>query len=207
MTRSRFALFTLLAVSVCSFSFAQERHNAYGKNLLSVAPVAITDQGVGFGLSYERSLDNRGMFSFYLPLAYSFRVQEDYYWAPGTYNQTEYMMYAYPGVKIYPTGAFGKVRYGIGPSLVVGVGEQYDDNYYSGDPYIYPPQPGVTGPRFVDRFVLGAIINNSLNINPTERLYLGMELGLGVTYLNKWGNWNGRTEPLAQAAFRIGYRF
>ncbi len=203
MIKSRIFLLTILAVSVSSISFAQN----YGKNLIAVAPVAITDQGVGFGLSYERSLDNRGMFSFYLPLAYSFRVQEDnYYWAPGVYNKTEYMAYAYPGVKIYPTGAFGKVRYGIGPSLVIGVGEQYDDNYYSVDPYIYPPQPAM-GPQYVSRFVLGAIINNSLNINATEHLYLGMELGLGVTYMNKWDNWNGRTQPLAQAAFRIGYRF
>ncbi len=207
MNRFRIPLLTILAVSVCSISFAQERHREFGKNVLAVAPVAITDQGVGFGLSYERSLDDRGMFSFYLPVAYSFQVQEDYYWAPGTYNQTEYMMYAYPGVKIYPTGAFGKVRYGIGPSLVVGVGQQYDNNYYSGDPYIYPPQPGYGQPNYASRFVLGAIINNSLNINPTERLYLGIELGLGVTYMNKWDSWNGRTQPLAQAAFRIGYRF
>ncbi len=210
MIKSRIALMTILAVSLCSISFAQGRSNSYGKNLLTVAPVVITDQGVGFGLSYERSLDGKGMFSFYLPLAYSFRVQEDnYFWGPGGYNKTEYMAYAYPGVKIYPTGAFGKVRYGIGPSLVLGVGEQYDNSYYSGYPdiIVYPPYPGSSNPAYVSRFVLGAMVNNSLNINPTERLYLGMELGLGVTYMNKWDNWNGRTQPLVQAAFRIGYRF
>lgn len=195
-------MLALFAASICTAAVAQER-SAYGKNLIAVAPVSVTDQGVGFGLSYERSLDDRGMFSFYLPFAYSFRVEDDYYYWNQTYaTRTEYMVYAYPGVKIYPTGAFGKVRYGIGPSLVIGLGQQYDDGQYVVQPY-----PGVAPPVYADRFVLGAIVNNSLNINPTEHLYLGLELGLGVTYMNTWDGFSKGADPLAQAAFRIGYRF
>jgi len=198
--RLNVALIALFLASTGNIALAQSNGN-YGKNIISLAPLAVTDQGVGFGLAYERSLDSKGMFSFYLPLAYSFRIQEDNYYGSQYYDRTEYMFYAYPGIKVYPTGAFGKVRYGIGPSLVIGTGSQYDDRYYS-QPYPY------TGTMaFVDRFILGTMINNSLNINPTNRLHLGLELGLGVTYVNKIGGRNYGTQPLVQSAFKIGYRF
>jgi len=202
MRFSKTFLLTALMASVHGIAPAQN-NNGYGKNILSVAPMAITDQGVGFGLGYERSLDSRGVFSISLPFTYSFRVQDDSYYGTGYYNRTEYMLYAYPGIKVYPTGAFGKVRYGVGPSLVIGTGEQYDDRVYS-----YPyPGPYYPGPSYASRFVLGTMIHNSLNINPTNHLYLGLELGLGITYMNRLNNHNIATDPLVQTSFRIGYRF
>jgi hypothetical protein len=202
-------LLTALSLSLCGA--VQAQRGEYGKNILSASPMSVTDRGVGFGLGYERSLDNKGIFSLNLPVIYAFNVDDDQYYnyTPGVYDRVEYMLYAYPGVKIYPTGAFGKVRYGVGPSLVIAAGQQYDDRGYYNYPNPYDPNdPWQTwGPRYGSRFMLGTMINNSLNINPTSHLYLGLELGLGVTYLNTFEGRNFGTDPLVQLSFRIGYRF
>ncbi len=193
---------------ICGVGFAQDRQNEYGKNVLAIAPIAATDQGVGFGLSYERTLDSRGMVSFSLPATFSFNVYDEFDWASqNEATLTDYMMYFYPGVKIYPTGAFGVVRYAVGPTLVIGVGEQYEHQISFDDNYVYPPPTCVDRIVAQNRFLIGAMVNNSLNINPTERLHLGLDFGLGMTYYNKRGNWHEATQALVQAAFKIGYRF
>ena len=109
-----------------------------------------------------------------------------------------------PGVKIYPTGSKGKVRYSVGPSLAFVFGQQY--SYYP----MYNPQYGIYAgqvEKMEDRFAVGMMINNSLNIQPTPHLYLGLELGLGVTYLQQVGGNDVGTNTLGQFAFKIGYRF
>ena len=58
-----------------------------------------------------------------------------------------------------------------------------------------------------ERFSLGMIVNNTLNINPTPHLYLGLELGLGVSYIDRIGGINYGSEGLAQFGFSVGYRF
>jgi hypothetical protein len=55
--------------------------------------------------------------------------------------------------------------------------------------------------------MLGVMINNTLNIQPTPHLYMGVELGLGVSYVNKVGSTNLGETTLGQFAFKMGYRF
>ena len=175
----------------------------HSPNVITISPMQFTENGLGFGLSYERALDKKGIIAFYLPTAMTFNLNSSHYdpnMGTTVNGHRDAMFYAMPGVKVYPTGSFGSVRYAVGPSLVVGNGEK-SGTYYdpaSGNQAVYRTQ---------SHFVLGIMVNNSLNINPSEHIYLGLELGLGFTYMNQTGGLNQNTLFLAQGGFRIGFRF
>lgn len=188
----------------------EERPNApkvkYGKNILALAPLQLTDAGLGLGLSYERMLDKKGIVSFYLPLMVSFDNNGDIYPMTSSYyndNRTAYM--GMIGLKIYPTGSKGKVRYAVGPAIAARFSQNDTYNIFMGyDVYGYP----IYGYGRQDNFSLGVVVNNSLNIQPTAHLYLGLELGLGMTYINQSNGYNtGSEDAIVQFAFKLGYRF
>jgi len=174
----------------------------YKPNLLSLAPLQFSENGIGIGLSYERALDSKSIIAFYLPVAATFNLNNGTYFNPNTNSyqngKTDGMFYAMPGIKVYPTGNTGMVRYAIGPSLVVGSGQSSSAGYDINNNFVYQTQTHT---------VLGMIINNSLNINPSSHVYLGLEFGLGFTYLNRIGGLNQGTEALVQGGFKIGFRF
>lgn len=175
----------------------------YGNNIIALSPMQLTNDniqgGVGLSLSYERMLDKNGIVSFYMPAIVSFSSDNSYY--GNTYNNTTHTsMYFMPGVKFYPTGSRGVVRYAVGPSFVVAFGNTGNGT----DPYGNP----VSG----NYNIFGFIVNNSLNIYPTPHLYLGLELGLGVSYVTNMDNsYNTNVgfgaDPMVQFAFKVGYRF
>ena len=113
------------------------------------------------------------------------------------------MYYIMPGLKFYPTTGYGTVRYAIGPSAVIGSGTKtYSYTTYD------PINGGYTNySSDQTHFVFGLIVNNSLNINPTPHLYIGGELGLGFTYIDRIGGVGQGVNVLAQGNFKIGYRF
>ncbi len=173
----------------------------YGINVLSFAPVQFTEAGVaGFSIGYERVLDKNGIISVNIPATavFNFKSTTDYYGT--TYNSNDYMYYLTPGVKIYPTGAYGIYKYAVGPSLVVGNGMKTQDTYYT-----YGTGP--IAPVSQSHFLFGMMINQSVNINPTPHLYLGSEFGFGFTYINQLAGVNQGTSGLVQFSFKIGYRF
>ncbi len=183
----------------------------YGKNILSLSPIHMTNiSPIGFGMSYERVLDKKNIVSFYLPVAYSFRDESyNYYSNPYYYRNDRKMVWAYPGVKIYPTGSDGVVRYGVGPSLAIGGGGfKYTETTY--DPFTGQQQYHEVEDNI---FALGLIVNNSLNIQPTPKLHLGLEMGIGVPYYTnerRAGNYYYnvlRDAPLVQFNLQFGYRF
>jgi len=181
---------------------ATEAHIAYKTSVLAISPMQFSENGLGVGLSYEKSLDKKGIIAFYLPAAFTLNLNSTYYDYTTGANVNGYqdaMYYVMPGVKIYPTGSFGTVRYAVGPSVVIADGEKSSSNY--------DPQHGYSNYQTQSHFMLGIIVNNSLNINPSPRIYLGLELGLGFTYMNQVGGLNKGTAFLAQGGFRIGYRF
>ncbi len=173
----------------------------YGKNLICLAPLQFTDNGLGLSLSYQRVLDKSGIIAFYMPVISTFNFNSRYFDnATQTYKNgnQDMMIYFMPGVVLYPTGAFGHVRYGIGPSLVYATGEKssYNTNY-----------GGYTTINTESRTQLGIVLNNSLNINPTNHIYLGLEFGLGFTYMNRVNGINQNSTAIAQGGFKMGYRF
>lgn len=174
----------------------------YGKNIIALAPLQFTDNGLGFSLSYQRVLDKDAIISFYLPAILTFNLNSGSYLntTTNTYvnGHQDMMLYFAPGVLLHPGGSFGKVRYGIGPSIVYATGEKSS---------VLTDVWGNSYEKISDRMMLGMMLNNSLNINPSEHIYLGLELGLGFTYLNRIDGINNDTRGLVQGGFKIGYRF
>ncbi len=174
----------------------------YKSNIIAISPMQFSENGLGVGLSYEKAIDKKGIIAFYLPAALTLNLNSSYYdsYTGTTVNgHQDAMYYLMPGIKIYPTGSFGIVRYAVGPSIVVADGQKSSSSY---DPYY-----GYSNYETQSHFMLGVMVNNSLNINPTPHVYLGLELGLGFTYMNQIGGINQSTLFLAQGGFRIGYRF
>src|SRR5262249_459470 len=137
----------------------------------------------------------------YIPFAGTFNLNSTYTDpATGTTKNghTDGMYYIMPGIKLYPTGNNGYVKYSVGPSIVWGTGEKSSANY---DPYgngVYKTETHT---------VLGMIVNNTLNINPTQHIFLALEFGFGFTYLDQVGGLNQSTAGLVQGGFKMGYRF
>lgn len=182
----------------------------YADNILAIAPIQLSENGVaGFGISYERSLDKAGIISFYLPISAVMNTNsEQRLGSDAHYNDP--MMYIMPGVKLYPTGNKGIAKYAVGPSLVFATGQRTDvDNSilaYNTYPYpYYYPYNNMYVTR--THTMLGMMVNQSLNINPSPHLYVGTELGLGFTYLNNLDGVNQGTTGMVQFSFKMGYRF
>ncbi len=160
--------------------------------VLGLSPMQFTEIGVGFGLSYEHSIDKNGIVNYILPAVLTFNSSTTY---QTDERHQDPMFYLMPGLKFYPKSCYGKIKYAIGPSMVIGAGKQRSDGYYWGTYQTY------------DKFLFGVMLNNSINFNPTDHIYLGVELGLGFTYLNRLNGVNNGVEGLSQGGLKIGYRF
>lgn len=204
----------LLATATCSF--AQRPHDKnlelqrpasggeYGKNILSISPIHMTDMSpAGVGISYERVLDSRYRFSFYLPMAVSFVRSGDYdpYTGQREKNNSSFF-YFYPGLKITPFGSDRVFSYSVGPSLAIGFGSR---DYYDN---VYNPVTGnyIRYMRHEDIQRFGFIINNGLNVQVSPHFYMGTELGLGIRYYDS-SDYYDDFEPMVQFNFKLGYRF
>lgn len=176
---------------------SKPKKKKYGANLITVAPFQFTENGVGFSFGYERTLDKDGMISLYVPVITTFNLSNSGNYNNNVDNPNATMFYVMPGIKIYPTG-MGKIRYALGASAVVGIGDKKVDDYTIN---------GYYQPILKSHFLVGMMVNNSLNVNPSEHLYIGLELGLGFTYIDKVNDIKQGANPLVQGAFKVGYRF
>jgi|GEM_PF-1941033 len=178
---------------------------------IAISPFQYTESGVGVGLSYERAMDPDGILSLYVPAIASFRLRNNnnydpYYYGYNNYNRTDYTLYLMPGVKFYPTG-MGKCKYAVGPNAVIGYGQRTMEGYH---PYYNTNTYTTSYPYIIgtyDRWMLGMMINNSLNVNATPHLYIGAEMGFGFTYFDRIGGYNYGVKFLTQGSFKIGYTF
>ncbi len=164
-------------------------------NVIAFAPIQLTENGIaGVSLSFEHAIDKNGIISFYLPVILEFNTN-----TPGNTNNSDPMLYLMPGIKIYPTGSFGIAKYAVGPSLVIANGEKTGTGYdASGNPISYLAK---------SHFLLGMMLNQSINVNPTPHFYLGSEFGFGYTYIDKVGGVKQGVNGLVQFSIKIGYRF
>lgn len=172
----------------------------YGNNIISVMPMQILTYDVGVGIAYERVLDKAGILSFYLPIMVEFDgANNNRHGFMHPVGKTYPAYYIMPGLKLYPTGGKGVIRYGVGPNLAYRTGKEYQLKYDN--------MGNIIGEGEETSNLLGIMVTNSLNINPTKNIHLGLELGLGFTYFNKVAGVEMGTDPLAQFGFKIGYRF
>ncbi len=175
---------------------AKPKVKTYDK-LITVAPIQFTENGVGFSIAYEQAIDKEGIVAFNLPLVATFDLSNNNnsnYYNNYYRDHQDAMYYFMPGLKFYPTGSHGKVKYAIGPSVVAGFGEYTDNGYYS---YQHTQ----------DKFILGVMVNNSLNINVNKNIYMGLEMGFGFTYLRQYDGITQNMGGLAQGGFKMGLRF
>lgn len=196
--------------------------------IISASPVHVTEENIGIGISVELFTDTKGLFSVVLPISYSFAPSyNNYYGYPYTYSspyppylppaqQTYYntrdMFYFYPGFKIYPTGANKKVSYAVGANLVIGIGGAdkvnatytIDSTVNNGTVYYFTSSSSaiIEGKT---RFKTGILVSNSLNLRPTKHLYLGVDLGLGYSYVDNVDGMNYGRGAMVQLGMKFGY--
>lgn len=176
-----------------------------GKDIVSVSPIFTTENGVGAAVSYEHVLDKAGIVSYILPVGVTYN--------PDTHDESvkgkhqDMMYYFTPGIKFYPTGDKGSLKYAVGPALALGVGEKTTGGDYAytwnGTQYISYYQPYNTQTKVM----LGIVVNNSLNINPSPHMYIGLDFGFGFTYINQLNGSNFGVSGIVQSGFKLGYRF
>ncbi len=181
------------------------RKMALKNNLICISPFQFTENGVGFSFNYEGGIDKEGAITYNFPIIATFNLNnhQDYYGNNINSSSQDPMVYFSPGLKFYPTSCYGRVKYAIGPSLVVGAGQHttYSDFYnQTTQSYSYSETTQT-------KFILGIILTNSLNVNATKHFYFGADLGLGFTYINRLGGVNQGITGIVQGGFRVGYRF
>ncbi|NND95581.1 MAG: hypothetical protein HKN45_12020 [Flavobacteriales bacterium] len=184
-------VFTPLLILLALSTQAQEIESpAFGNNLITISPLSAygSDQfgDVGLGLAYERFVNEK--VSIYSPLSL------------GLSNQ---MAQVGAGLKLYPTGHERSVTYSISPIFLFTTGK---DEYYYYEPF--DSYGGTSSDRI---FQLGFLLINSLNITIEDDIYLGVDGGFGVNYLNEWEDERNRFNdgPSLNGYFRVnlGYRF
>lgn len=187
----------------------------YGMNIISLSPVCINEEGLGIGIAYERMLDEKGMFTLFLPMSFHFGGFQKSYSdmqpisSLDIYGKDIRIMNLNAGVKFYPSGSREKVKYALGVLLNYQNGYRMDGGPGSVSPFVssIPPSDKVAIQR------AGVLINNSLNLSLTKHCYMALDLGYGITYLNQEELPQSTTltnigaDAITQFNFRIGYRF
>ncbi|PQJ09411.1 hypothetical protein CJD36_019405 [Flavipsychrobacter stenotrophus] len=161
--------------------------------VLAIAPMQFTENGVGLAVSYEQAVDKEAIVAFILPVIVTFNLAHDQKYG----NKQDAMFYFMPGIKFYPTGGFGKIKYAIGPSLVLGAGQKTEPVY----------NPIVPEYKTRSNFLLGIMVNNSINFNATPHFYLGLDFGFGFTYIHKLDGENQGINGIVEGGLKLGYRF
>jgi len=205
------SILTVFFMLLWSLGYAQSGTNAadtaslihYKPGVLSVVQFQFTENGIGFGMSYERAIDKRGVFAFYIPVMVTFDVANTsriYDYNTGNYNtgKADAMFYTMPGIKFYPTGSYGKIKYATGALIVVGTGQKSS--------YLTDLNGLNETEQVQHHFLTGLIWQNSLNVNLDAHLYIGTELGVGGTLINRVGYNKVNNETLVEGSFKIGFR-
>ena len=176
-----------------------------GNNIFTITPMTIisnepmdNNTDVAVGINYERIVSD-GLIGIQLPVNLSLRN-------PGFF-------YFMPAIKLYPTRQ-GVVRYAVGPQFYFAGGQiehSRTESVWNGNQYIY------TRYKHSDNHTqLGFMINNSLNVTIAKTLYLGMDLGIGISYFDSAiedeenDNDSFDTTPVSPSvkfSFAMGYRF
>ena len=213
----KISTFTLITVITSTTSFAQsmdkqqrEKHarntgGDYGANIITISPFIAMDYGVGVGLSYERIFGPDKKLAVILPVS----LMLDGNNSPGYRYATSDLdasIYFTPGLKIYPFGQ-RRLTYAVGPSLMINYGKR-SSVWAAGFP--------VEG-AMISWLRLGIMATNYLNFQVTRSFNLGLEMGLGLRYLDRQTytepnrdmplKLQGDMKPTGRFALTLGFRF
>ncbi len=162
------------------------------RNILSVTPIQLIENNYGLGLSIEHFTGKKQVTSLGLLVFSSFYKNNGE--ATGT-KKTSQVLYVAPELKFYISKPGKTIRYALGPSLIAGMGEDIISSTSNLTPYS------------VQRVLLGILVNNSINICPSPKVYYGFDVGAGFTYVNIKGEYEVGTRTLIHGGLKIGYRF
>ncbi|HRP90101.1 MAG TPA: hypothetical protein PKX92_08680 [Edaphocola sp.] len=187
----------LLATGLSFSSFAQNKHENWGRNNIKFYPLStFTYGGVGFGVAYERIMDQKGLVGVQLPLHLGLSTDFS--------NDYDATIMFNPGVKIYPWGQ-RKVTYALGTSIFFNSGNFTRSNW--------DYQTGLVTYSKSNRFSTGLLINQYLQFNITENINLGFEFGAGPSYINREKDkftgqvFSDGIDGMVNFGFHFGYRF
>jgi hypothetical protein len=197
--------FLLICLFLGLKSVAQDKSNT--KNILSASPVSLSQHTpTGFGVQYERSIDNDGKVSFYLPVSYNFGNSD-----PCDKTVKSHILSVAPGIKYYPKGNDRKVSYAIGASIVAATGNSNCQCDVIDKPVSIEhsdaemQETGVTKNPYGPVRELGGMLVNSININASPKIFIGSDLGVGAGY-SKYKSESGAA-ILFQFSVKAGYKF
>ncbi len=172
---------------------AQAVEENYGANRLSFSPMmaygSSSFNDVGIGIGYEHFFNSK------------VGLQSDF-----SYGLNNEMLQFMVGPKFYPRTNENVVTYGVSPVLIVSRGEDLVNHF---DIY----EPFVSGRRLRTYSQFGFMLINSVNMTLKEKIYFGLEAGLGINYLNRYKTENSddvsENDPGGNRLIRIkmGYRF
>lgn len=201
-------LLTLSVATSCALSaVAQEepigmQDQLKSAKIIALAPLQITDNGFGIGLSYE-SFNKTGEVSLILPVYATINPRADDTGYP-SYNpisgpRMDPMVHFQPGIKFHSdlsSNTSLKIAYGANLIFGAGVGRTDVKNTALGI-------PDITIKR--TRVVVGAAgsIYGSTIVN--KSYFLGWDASLGFSYVNTYDGVNVGIAALAQTGVRIGY--
>ena len=204
--------YTVLLFCFCNCLFAQDTkpvadtgsiYPADRRGILYVAPILFTENGPGFGVSYERFAGTKKRIAVYVWGAATFDVANSnkiYNYNTGYYNtgHADAMFYLAPGIKFYPFGNGRKFVYAPGLAVVLADGKKSSEYYnYS----------GLNLAELIQKhFMAGALVQNSVHYNYTPRICLAFEVGIGGSIINKVGGSEQGNELLLKCALMIGFR-
>lgn len=182
-----------------SAAHAQQSATVASRNVLSVSPLQMSEfTPTGVGAQLEHFIGLSGKWSLYLPIAYTFGKSD-----PCDASVRTHMLYAYPGIKFYPFGSSHTVTYAVGPSVAAGRGNTNCACVNGGetgtDVNVAKEYKPITE--------LGMLINNSINIHASERIYMGAEIGVGSSVLDIENGKNLGADLMLQMNIKVGYRF
>ncbi len=183
-----------------------------GNHTISILPGAFTyvegvHSSVGLGLSYEYRLPGMPNLSIGLPLMITFSDGSDFYSYGGNniYGGIQYRSFsAMPSVKLLLGKARNRIRYGIGGSFYYEYGKK---------PELSTLTSSYFNPFGVYYSAYGAVINNSLNVYPTQHLSICFNSGIGMAYNTKRYNntidypFPWMDNKILQFTLAVGYRF
>ena len=167
--------------------------SGYGDNIISISPLILNNSGLGFGISYERTLTANGKWSLFVPFIYNSINKQSY---GESYKDRSIGIFA--GFRFYPTSSKGPVRYSIGGLL---------GNYAVQRKYSHIARLG--GSYDTDKTIsfnkAGILIDNALLCTISRKLTIGINLGIGVAGSGE-DNYDASV-PFVLTMFQLGYRF
>lgn len=197
----------LLLLSVAGFFTVKAQSDVpvthskvYGRNSLLVT-AGCNIVGPGPGLQYEWSPGANHKWSLVVPVYLSYAnvpPGHNGHFTTGETGATRTAVMAFfePGIRFYPAGSNGVLRYSAELNAVMGKGK--------GKGHIYMHETN----QLESRSVYGAVITNTVSIQPSRHIRIGLGLSLGYGTDDGVVNYSaGGNTFLAKLAIGVGYRW